>query len=141
MWANRWVNSSGLPVNDNDPKKQAPAPVIDVIAEPVGQSVAAPPIITNKSEQKPGRFRFRIAMAVAIAIDAVQIGFFPFFFQGAASPFEDILDGAAFLFFWWLLGWNWALLPGFLSKLIPIVDLAPTWTIAVAWTIRANQKK
>jgi hypothetical protein len=31
-----------------------------------------------------------------------------------------------------LVGWHWEFLPSFLGKLVPGVDLAPFWTLAVA---------
>jgi hypothetical protein len=30
-----------------------------------------------------------------------------------------------------LVGWHWAFLPAFALELVPAVDLAPTWTLAV----------
>ena len=122
-----------------DPKKPAEPVVIDVVAEPVGQPVDAPPVIGVK--QKLGAFRFRIAMAAAMALDLFQIALAPIFLEGIFSPLEDILDAMAFMFFWWLLGWNWMFLPSFMFKLVPFVDLAPTWTIAVGLAIRAKQKQ
>ena len=95
--------------------------------------VCAPVVTLNRT-------RIRVALAIAVIIDALQIFLFPTFVEGFLSPFEDLLDGAAFLFFWWLLGWHVALLPGFAMKLVPVVDLAPTWTIAVAVTISAKKR-
>ena len=31
----------------------------------------------------------------------------------------------------WLVGWHFSFLPSFAVKVLPVVDLAPTWTIAV----------
>jgi len=78
------------------------------------------------------RTRFRTAMIVAVVADALQLGLFPLFFEGAGSPAEDVLDvcvgGALGL----LLGWHWEFAPSFLAKLVPGVDLVPLWTLAVA---------
>jgi len=83
--------------------------------------------------------RFRAAMALAIFADALQIVVFPLFVEGAASPADDVLDlgmGAALLY---LLGWHWEFLPSFLGKLVPGVDLAPFWTMAVANVYRKSK--
>jgi len=84
--------------------------------------------------------RFRAAMILAIIADALQIVVFPLFVEGAASPADDILDlgiGAALMY---LLGWQWEFLPSFLGKLVPGVDLAPFWTIAVANVYRKSKR-
>ena len=31
----------------------------------------------------------------------------------------------------WLLGFHWAFLPAAVAEVVPVVDLAPTWTAAV----------
>ena len=76
--------------------------------------------------------RFRIAMIVAMIADALQIAVFPLFVEGAASPADDILDVGVGAVLFYLLGWHWEFLPSFLGKLVPGVDLAPFWTLAVA---------
>jgi len=83
--------------------------------------------------------RFKAAMTLAILADALQIAVFPLFVEGAASPVDDMLDlgmGAALFY---LLGWHWEFLPSFLGKLVPGVDLAPFWTIAVANVYRKSK--
>jgi hypothetical protein len=85
------------------------------------------------------RTRFQAAMILAITADALQLVFLPLFVEGAASPADDILDvgiGAALL---GLLGWHWEFLPSFLGKLVPGVDLAPFWTLAVANVYRKSK--
>jgi hypothetical protein len=86
------------------------------------------------------RVRFRAALALAILADALQIAVFPLFVTGAESPVDDVLDfsvGAAMTF---LLGWHWEFLPSFLAKLVPGVDLAPFWTLAVANVYRKSKR-
>ena len=56
---------------------------------------------------------------------------------GALSPVNDALDVGVGLALTWLLGWHWAFLPSFLSELIPIWDLVPTWTAAV-WFVTSG---
>jgi hypothetical protein len=78
------------------------------------------------------RSRFRTAMILAVLADAVQIGIFPMFVQGALSPLDDVFDVAMAAVLYRLLGWHWELLPSSVAKLIPGVDLVPLWTLAVA---------
>jgi len=82
----------------------------------------------------------RTALVIAILADALQIVFFPVFVEGAFSPLDDLLDIA----FAWalirLLGWHWAFLPSFVAKVVPGVDLVPTWTIAVLVATRGTPR-
>jgi hypothetical protein len=79
-------------------------------------------------------------MVLAIIADALQILVFPLFVAGAESPADDLLDlgiGAALAY---LLGWHWEFLPSFFGKLVPGVDLAPFWTLAVANVYRKSRR-
>jgi hypothetical protein len=71
------------------------------------------------------------ARVIAVAADAVQIGLLPLFAGGAPTGFDAVLDVAVGVTMVALLGWHWAFLPAFAVELVPAVDLAPTWTIAV----------
>ena len=73
----------------------------------------------------------RTALAIAVLADALQIVFFPMFVEGALSPLDDLLDIAVAWMLIRLLGWHWAFLPSFVAKVVPGVDLVPTWTMAV----------
>jgi len=84
--------------------------------------------------------RFRIALILAIIADALQIVVFPLFVEGAASPADDILDLGVGAVLFYLLGWHWEFLPSFLGKLVPGVDLAPFWTLAVANVYRRSKQ-
>lgn len=77
------------------------------------------------------RRRIRIARFLAVAVDLAQVALLPFFAGGLAEPIDAAVDAAAAVAFFLLLGWHPALLPGFLAELVPFVDLAPTWTVAV----------
>lgn len=88
----------------------------------------------------PRKTAHKVAMFLAVLADAIQIGLFPMFGPGFLSPANIILDVVAFALFWRLVGWHPALLPGFLFEQIPLVDLAPTWTIAVWIAIRRNSR-
>ena len=81
--------------------------------------------------------RIRAARAIAMLADLAQIVVFPAFSQGGLSPINDALDVAVGLALTWLVGWHWAFLPSFLSELIPIWDLVPTWTAAV-WFVTSG---
>jgi hypothetical protein len=40
-----------------------------------------------------------------------------------------------------LLGWHWAFLPSFVAKVVPDVDLVPTWTVAVLVATRGTPRQ
>jgi hypothetical protein len=97
--------------------------------------------VTHDSITMSRDSRFRAAMVLAIIADALQIVFFPFFFEGAASPADDILDFGIGAVLVRLLGWHWEFLPSFFAKLLPGVDFVPLWTLAVAsvyWKSKRN---
>ena len=71
----------------------------------------------------------------------LQIALFPLFVEGFASPLDDALDlavGAAMIK---LVGFHWSFLPTFGAKLIPGVDLVPTWTAAVLLATGTRSKR
>jgi len=78
-------------------------------------------------------------MVLAIAADITQMIGFPLFLEGAASPADDILDLCMAALLSLLLGWHWEFLPSFAGKLVPGVDLAPLWTLAVANVYRKTR--
>jgi hypothetical protein len=77
----------------------------------------------------PGRVR--LARWLAISADAMQLGIFPLFAEGFASPLNLALDVVLSVSLIALLGFNVAFLPSFFFEAMPLLDLAPTWTIAV----------
>ena len=77
------------------------------------------------------RTRVGLAWLVAIGVNLVQMVALPLFAEGAASPLEDGLDVATSVVLFGLLGWHWAFLPAFAAELVPLANLAPTWTAAV----------
>lgn len=85
--------------------------------------------------------RLRAALLLAIIADALQMVIFPLFVEGGASPAEDVLDLCLAGVMTWLLGWHWEFLPSFLVKLVPGVDLAPLWTLAVANVYRKSKQR
>lgn len=84
-----------------------------------------------KAPRALSRTRRRLAWAIALLADGIQIVLWPAFFAGAVSPVDDVLDVCVSVAMFALLGFHGALLPAFALKLVPGIDLAPTWTIAV----------
>ncbi len=81
--------------------------------------------------------RVMAARVLAVVADAVQIGLLPMFVGGALSPINDVLDVLVAIAMVLLIGWHWAFLPAFLSEVIPVFDLVPTWTAAVLIVTRS----
>jgi hypothetical protein len=107
-------------MTDRDPQTGAAVPIPD----------PRPPL---------SRRRVRAAFALAIAADGLEFVLLPLTLAGAASPVEDALDLIVGVLMIALLGWHPAFLPSFLAKLIPFVDLAPTWTVA-AWLVTRRRR-
>ena len=84
--------------------------------------------------------RLRAAMILAIVADILQLVVFPYFVEGALSLFDDVLDMGVAAVLVKLLGWHWEFLPSFLGKLVPGMDLAPFWTMAVANVYRKSKQ-
>jgi hypothetical protein len=68
--------------------------------------------------------------------DAVQLALLPFVIGGAVSPLDDAIDVVTGVALTALLGFHWAFLPTFIAKLVPFVDMVPSWTVAVFITTR-----
>jgi len=83
----------------------------------------------------------RTALAIAVLADVLQIVFFPVFVEGAFSPVDDLLDVVVAWMLIHLLGWHWAFLPSFVAKVVPGVDLVPSWTIAVLVATRETPRE
>lgn len=82
--------------------------------------------------------RVAIARAIAVGADALQLGLFPVFCPGLASPLNVALDTAVCVVLTWLVGWHVAFMPSFLVEEVPFLNLAPTWTLAIL--IKTRQK-
>jgi len=97
----------------------------------------------ENSQQKlrvsPGP-QFRVALWLAVLADALQLAFLPIFIEGAESPVADLVDVVMATVLYFLLGWHWEFLPSFAVKLVPGVDLAPLWTLAVANVYRKAKR-
>jgi hypothetical protein len=89
---------------------------------------------------RPTKGRIRLAWIVAVAADAIQIGAAPFVAEGFMSPLNDTLDIAVAVALILLIGWHLAFVPSFVIKMLPVADLAPTWTLAVFIATRGKGK-
>jgi hypothetical protein len=87
----------------------------------------------------PSPRRVWAARIVALLADGIQIALLPLALGGAASPVDDAIDLATAVILSGLLGFRWVFLPTFLAELVPFVDLAPSWTLAVFLTTRAKR--
>ena len=85
---------------------------------------------------QPSLVRVRAAWAVALVADAIQMGAFPLFAEGALSPMNDVLDVVVAVLMVMLLGWHWAFIPTLVAESLPLVDLIPSWTAAVLFVTR-----
>jgi hypothetical protein len=75
--------------------------------------------------------RKRIALVVALVADGLELGFFPADSMGAASPVNDIIDGATALILLLVLGFRWRLAFALAMELVPFATLFPSWTAVV----------
>lgn len=82
--------------------------------------------------------RVRVAVVLAVIADAVQVGAFPLFVAGDLSPFNIALDIVMAVAMLLLVGWHIAFLPSFIMEQVPMLNLAPTWTIAVIIATRGR---
>jgi len=82
------------------------------------------------------RTRIRSAYAVALLTDALQIALGPLGWTFA----DEILDVIAMIAISWLIGFHALLLPTFVLEFVPIADLLPTWTGAVALVLALRRR-
>jgi hypothetical protein len=83
-----------------------------------------------------GTNKIRAARIIAVTADLLQIVLFPLFGEGFISPLADALDLVVCGLLTALVGWHFAFLPSFMVKVVPVLDLAPTWTIAILLATR-----
>jgi len=89
-----------------------------------------PPVLTPA--------RVRLAYAVAVATDLLQFILGPFGWVFA----DELLDIAAMILTWRLIGFHPLLVPTFVIEFLPIADMLPTWTgcVALVVTLRRRQQ-
>jgi hypothetical protein len=83
------------------------------------------------------RQRIWAAYAVAVAVDVLQFALGPIGWAFA----DEVLDVAAMLLMWRLVGFHPLLLPTFILEVVPLADLAPTWTVCVAIVVALRRKQ
>ena len=79
-----------------------------------------------------------IARGIALAADGLQIALFPLFGEGFVSPANVVLDLVVAFVLTRLIGWHIAFVPSFVVEMMPVADLAPTWTLAVLVATRGR---
>ncbi len=83
--------------------------------------------------------RIRVAWAIALAVDAIQLATTPAEFGGPPVWFiEGAVDLVTMAVLWSVVGFHWGFLPSFATKLLPFVDIAPTWTLGVFLATRGR---
>jgi hypothetical protein len=82
------------------------------------------------------RSRVRSAYGVAVVTDALQLLLGPFGWSFA----DEILDVVAMIAISRLIGFHPLLLPTFILELVPLADLLPTWTGAVALVLTLRKR-
>jgi hypothetical protein len=70
--------------------------------------------------------RLALAFLVAATSDVVS------FWTELVPPVQWAVDLVTALLLFMVLGWQWALLPGFVAEAIPGVAAFPVWTLVVA---------
>ena len=82
--------------------------------------------------------RVRLAYAIAGATDLVQLVLGPFGWAFA----DEILDTAAMILIWRVIGFHPLLLPTFALEFLPVADMLPSWTgcVAIVVSLRKRQQ-
>jgi hypothetical protein len=88
-----------------------------------------PPVLT--------RNRVRLAFTIAVTTDVLQFLLGPFGWAFA----DEILDVAAMILTWRVIGFHPLLLPTFVLELLPVADLLPAWTGCVALVVAIRLKQ
>jgi hypothetical protein len=83
------------------------------------------------------RTRMWLAYGVAVTVDVLQFALGPLGWAFA----DEILDVAAMLVMWRLIGFHPLLLPTFVLEVVPIADLLPLWTGCVAFVIALRRRQ
>jgi hypothetical protein len=109
--------------------------------EPIEPAILPATVEPAVEHARTSSARVRAAWVVAVLVDAIQLGTSPAELAGPLAWFietgADLITAAVMI---WLLGFHWAFLPSFLTKMLPFIDLAPTWTAAVFFVTRARRK-
>ena len=88
-----------------------------------------PPVLT--------RHRVRSAYIVAVTTDVLQLALGPFGWVFA----DQLVDVAAMLLIWRLIGFHPLLLPTFVLEFLPLADMLPSWTACVAIVVALRRRQ
>jgi hypothetical protein len=88
-----------------------------------------PPVLT--------RHRVWLAYAIAVTADVLQFALGPLGWAFA----DEILDVAAMILTWRIIGFHPLLLPTFVLEFLPVADLLPAWTGCVAIVVAIRRKQ
>ena len=87
------------------------------------------------------RSHVRIAWVVAVLVDGLQLITAPAEWTGpvvwVVEAGVDLVTMGVMMF---LVGFHWAFLPSLVTKFLPFIDLAPTWTVALFIATRDRKK-
>ncbi len=123
------------------PRQRASEPVIRAEGEVLGADQEIPRTEPSPAASVPFRaLRFLAALLIAVFADILQVVLLPLFGGGIASPVNDALDVLIAVIMTTLLGFHWQFLPSFVSELVPVLNIAPAWTIAVLWVGRTTSR-
>ena len=92
-------------------------------------SIFQAPVLTSQ--------RVRLAYGIAMATDAAQFLLGPLGWAGA----DEVLDLAATILIWRVLGFHPLLLPTFVVEFRPVTDVLPTWTGCVALVVALRKRQ
>jgi hypothetical protein len=81
--------------------------------------------------------RVRLAYTIAVTTDVLQFLLGPLGWSGA----DEILDVAAMILTWRVIGFHPLLLPTFVVEFLPITDMLPTWTGCVTLIVALRKRK
>src|SRR6266852_3867191 len=81
--------------------------------------------------------RVRLAYTIAVTTDVLQLLLGPLGWAFA----DEILDVAAMILTWRLIGFHPLLLPTFVLEFLPVTDLFPAWTGCVALVVAIRLKQ
>src|SRR5438034_8557647 len=95
----------------------------------VFQRIFPSPVLTRE--------RVRLAFAVAVATDVLQLVLGPFGWAFA----DELLDVAAMILIWRLIGFHPLLLPTFILEFLPRADMLPTWPGCVAIVVALRKRQ
>ena len=87
------------------------------------------------------RSHVRIAWMVAVLVDGLQLITAPAEWTGPVVwVVEAGVDLVTMGVMMSLVGFHWAFLPSFVTKFLPFLELAPTWTLALFIATRDRRK-